>query len=281
MNRSRWLSDMLDNRQSNAVFWPIEHKSQLSLEHLEKQPFWRNPTHFHDCDQLSVVVRGGARVFIGNRFISLYPGFGVVIPNGVIHHVETTDDTTLLTAYFDHAPFSLPRSLPIGIAVSKLLELCLKAFSSTKTSEVSRLDALATVISSEVLISLKRPMANSVGLPSDPRVATIVQAVIQDPANDLSREDWAKEVGASARTIDRIFCAECGVSFQSWKRQIVVQAAIKGLAKGQPVQCVAYDLGYDSDSAFIRMFKGITGRTPGDFQTLARQRIRDLSPQHS
>ncbi|MEE8274655.1 MAG: helix-turn-helix domain-containing protein, partial [Alphaproteobacteria bacterium] len=42
-------------------------------------------------------------------------------------------------------------------------------------------------------------------------------------------------------------------------------AALTRLATGEPVTTVALDLGYDSPSAFIAMFRKALGETPGRY----------------
>ena len=42
-------------------------------------------------------------------------------------------------------------------------------------------------------------------------------------------------------------------------------AALHRLAAGEPVTNVAMEVGYESTSAFISMFKKALGRTPGHF----------------
>ncbi len=44
-------------------------------------------------------------------------------------------------------------------------------------------------------------------------------------------------------------------------------AALRKLAAGEPVTAVALDLGYESQSAFIAMFRRALGVTPGRYFT--------------
>jgi AraC-like DNA-binding protein len=101
--------------------------------------------------------------------------------------------------------------------------------------------------------------------PKDRRVARIVETILADPADRRTREDWSKIVSASSRTIDRIFMTETGMSFGAWKRQAVLLESMRRLAAGQPVTTVAFDVGYDSPSAFIAMFRRTFGITPSKF----------------
>ena len=72
-------------------------------------------------------------------------------------------------------------------------------------------------------------------------------------------------VGASERTLARLFLKETGVGFRQWRQRLRMLTAIERLAAGQDVTAVALDLGYSSSSAFIAMFKRELGETPGRF----------------
>ena len=50
-----------------------------------------------------------------------------------------------------------------------------------------------------------------------------------------------------------------------WRQQLHVQVALRELGRGVPVTAIAFDLGYESASAFITMFKRNTGQTPGSW----------------
>lgn len=85
------------------------------------------------------------------------------------------------------------------------------------------------------------------------------EALLENPADERSLEDWAPQVGASARTLARLFVSETGLTFAEWRRQVRLLEAIDRLGKGQAVTRVALDLGYESPSAFIAMFRRTLG----------------------
>ena len=66
----------------------------------------------------------------------------------------------------------------------------------------------------------------------------------------------------TTRTLARLFDRELGMSFRAWRQQRRLLASLEMLAGGQPVTSVALDLGYDSPSAFIAMFKRALGKSP-------------------
>jgi AraC-like DNA-binding protein len=108
----------------------------------------------------------------------------------------------------------------------------------------------------------------SVPLPRDPRLVALCRALLDRPAASDTLEDWALRVGASARTLARLFRRETGMSFIAWRQQVRLAEAMGRLAKGEPVARIAEGLGYSSPSAFTAMFHRALGATP--LQYLAR-----------
>jgi AraC-like DNA-binding protein len=52
------------------------------------------------------------------------------------------------------------------------------------------------------------------------------------------------------------------MSFGKWRQQLRLLHAMRQLALGRPVTTVAFEVGYDSPSAFIAMFRSVLGTTP-------------------
>jgi AraC-like DNA-binding protein len=102
-------------------------------------------------------------------------------------------------------------------------------------------------------------------MPRDPRLQAIAQGVLRDPADPRTLTHWARDVGASTRILARLFLADTGLTFRHWCQQARLLEALRRLASREPVTAVALDLGYDSPSAFIAMFKRALGTTPGRY----------------
>jgi AraC-like DNA-binding protein len=101
--------------------------------------------------------------------------------------------------------------------------------------------------------------------PSDQRLRRIAAALRRCPADKRSLAVWGRTVGASSRTLARLFRLETGMNFQHWQRQVRLLAGLIRLAGGEPVTLVALEVGYDSPSAFIAMFKRALGKTPSQY----------------
>jgi AraC-like DNA-binding protein len=100
----------------------------------------------------------------------------------------------------------------------------------------------------------------------DKRLRALCEAVLRDPAEKAQLRVWVARVGASERTVARLFRDELGTNFQQWRQQAILAHALPLLARGMPISQVAAASGYASDSAFSAMFKLAMGKAPSYFQ---------------
>jgi AraC-like DNA-binding protein len=102
-------------------------------------------------------------------------------------------------------------------------------------------------------------------IPGDGRLQKIFLGLTENPADKRNLNDWGKTVGATSRTLARLFRSKTGMSFTQWGQQVKILEGLKRLTREEPVTTVALDLGYDNPSAFIAMFRKALGRTPGQY----------------
>jgi AraC-like DNA-binding protein len=100
---------------------------------------------------------------------------------------------------------------------------------------------------------------------SDRRLDMLCRAVIENPSVDIGFEQHAANVGASVRTLARLFTRELGMGFAEWRRQVQLAIAVSRLAEGQPVSAVARQFGY-LPSSFSDMFRRELGVPPSGFR---------------
>jgi len=62
--------------------------------------------------------------------------------------------------------------------------------------------------------------------------------------------------------LSRLFTTEAGTRFRRWQRQVRLLTALELLAEGRLVTEVAFEVGYDSRSAFINAFRRTFGTPP-------------------
>src|SRR5260370_1076097 len=70
-----------------------------------------------------------------------------------------------------------------------------------------------------------------------------------DPAETRTLADLGMMVGASDRTLSRLFRQEAGMSFPQWRTQLRLQHALVLLADGTPVTSTALACGWSNPSA--------------------------------
>jgi AraC-like DNA-binding protein len=99
-------------------------------------------------------------------------------------------------------------------------------------------------------------------LPRDPRALRVAEWIRGHAEEPALLKQVARRSGASVRTLERLFLAETGMTFGKWRQQLRLLNALRELAKGRSVTDVALEVGYDSPSAFIAMFRGALGTTP-------------------
>jgi len=76
-------------------------------------------------------------------------------------------------------------------------------------------------------------------------------------------------VHTTERTLMRRCQRDLGMTFAEWRQRLRVVRATPLLEAGQTVETIALDLGYGSASAFITMFKKLTGSTPDELRKAA------------
>jgi len=94
---------------------------------------------------------------------------------------------------------------------------------------------------------------------------------VNGPGDTTSLAHLSKHAGASKRTIERLFQSETEMSSGKWRQQLRLLHALKLLALGESVMTVAFEVGYESTSAFIAAFKGLLGKTPARLCGIVRR----------
>ncbi|MDG9671290.1 helix-turn-helix transcriptional regulator [Hahella sp. CR1] len=114
-------------------------------------------------------------------------------------------------------------------------------------------------------IQAARQPALHLPMPSDKRLLRLSHKLLGAPENNDSLLALASDIGMSERTLTRKFREETGLSLGQWRQLARLARALELLAQGVPVTQTALDLGYDSVSAFIALFRRYIGETPGRY----------------
>ena len=95
----------------------------------------------------------------------------------------------------------------------------------------------------------------------------IARMLYETPADNATLAELGKTVGASSRTLSRLFRDELGMTFYEWRTQLRIHHALVLLAEGHDTPRTAVACGWSSPSSFIAAFTQIVGTTPGRHRT--------------
>lgn len=196
------------------------------------------------------------------------PSRAVWIAPGARHAIHVLEAAEFRTLYM-HAGVT-----PAGwnacrmIVVSPLLRELIPALDAPAPLSPGREAALTQLVLDEITRANTQPLGIPMPHPQDgdKRLRALCEAVLRAPGERSTLAGWAAGIGASERTVTRLFRDELGTSYQQWRQQVVLAHALPLLARGTPVSLVAAASGYASDSAFTAMFKAAMGEPPSAFQ---------------
>lgn len=224
-------------------------------------PTTRYCRHAHDEHQLAWAPSGVLTVETDTGTWVLPPTRALWIPSRVPHETSANGTTTMRSVYL-RPELGPPWSAPQPVVAKPVLAELIHHLADATLSAGQRARAEA------VLLDLLEPVAVATieaPLPRDARALDVARALLAEPADPRSLDEWGREVGASARTLARAFSADTGLGFARWRTLVRIRAALPALADGEPVGNVARRVGYETPSAFVAAFRREVGVTPGAY----------------
>lgn len=252
---------------------------RAKLQHLGTEQ--RVMPHSHPWAQLAFSTTGVTRLTVDHGSYLVPPSRALWIPAGIEHAVTVVEDTTLLTLYLHQPRGRCGPAVPAAeqpqwqgcrvLEVSDLLRALVLALDARPDGsgpgpdrEALRRERLvATLVQDE--LRRARVLRLGIAMPRDKRLRALCEAVLDDPARHRTLQAWARDSGASSRTVARLFRGELGVSFGQWRQQVFLARALSLATQGRPMAQIAGELGYASPSAFTAMVRRTVGQPPKRF----------------
>lgn len=212
--------------------------------------------HSHKWCQLQYATKGILHIKAGNHSFMIPPQRAVWLPSHVKHQVTNFAPTSYRSFHIDESLGHKMGDQVKVIQVSPFLrELILRGCDLWKgkypDSELS--SALMTLLMEEIAQAPVSPL--HLPWPTDPRLKNVCTALQDNPADSRTLTELAKSSGASVRTLNRLFVKECEMNFSVWRQKLRVLEALEMLQENRPITDIALELGYESSSAFITVFK--------------------------
>ncbi|MGW6054491.1 AraC family transcriptional regulator [Streptomyces sp. NPDC055189] len=218
-------------------------------------------THRHDDHQivyagrgvLAVTTSAGSWVAPGTR--------ALWIPAGTMHAHQAHGHLQLHLLGLPATENPLGLETPTVLAVGPLLRELIVAYTRPPQDDGPERARLRAVLLDQLRASPQEPL--HLPTPTAPLLRTLCDTLRAAPADSRTLAELGREVGASDRTLSRLFRSNLGMTFPQWRTQLRLHHALVLLAEDTPVTAVAHLCGWSSASAFIDAFRRTFGHTPG------------------
>ncbi|MER7453633.1 helix-turn-helix transcriptional regulator [Nocardia beijingensis] len=220
--------------------------------------------HSHARGHLVYAARGVLSVHT-ERGTSIVPANRIAwTPAEFTHYHRAHGDTDMRIVFL---PPSLARLVPGHPAVflaSGLAREILLTLTGPREHDRAARARLHRVLVDELQEAHEQPLV--LPQPHDDRLRAVARMLYDNPADNTSLADLGRTIGASARTLSRLFHNELGMTFYEWRTQLRIYHALVLLADGHDTTHVAHACGWANPSSFIAAFTQLIGTTPGRYR---------------
>lgn len=190
------------------------------------------------------------------------PNRALWVPDGQSIRIQMHGRVAIRSLYFQARLHAMDAELRV-LNVSPLLrELVLEAIhrgplDRRKPHDAHLIDCILDQLDEIGQAPLQLPQ------PRDPRARALAARLAESPSVGIA--ELATTVGASRRTLERLFVSDTGMPIARWRRQLRLLQAVRLLGAGHAVTDVAHRVGYATPSAFSAMFRAELGQTPAHY----------------
>ncbi|MEU1519000.1 helix-turn-helix transcriptional regulator [Streptomyces sp. NPDC005811] len=221
--------------------------------------------HRHDDHQIIYAGRGvlaittseGSWVAPGTR--------AIWVPASTVHAHRAYGELDLHLVGLPAAENPLSLAAPTVLAVGPLLRELIIAYTHGEADGSGERARLRAVLLDQLRASPQQPL--HLPTPTTPVLRALCGILQADPGDGRTLAELGREVGASDRTLSRLFRSDLGITFPQWRTQLRLHRALVLLTEGTAVTAVAHQCGWSSASAFIDVFRRTFGHTPGSHPT--------------
>jgi AraC-like DNA-binding protein len=246
-----------------APKWPSARRIVAYV--LDLQRGGGRPQHKHDRAQFLAVTSGSIAVMAEGETFVAPPERGVWVPAHTLHETRHLASTRLRTLYIDPAACSALPDRTTVVQVSPLMRELLSAIVARprayeeQGSDGRLIDVLLDQIAASRALPLNLP------IPASTPLRALAMRILERPMEGPDLQELSNSLHMSARTLQRQFKSETGLSLRSFRRQAKLLKAIELLSARTPVSRISDLLGFGEPSAFISMFRAAYGVTPGRY----------------
>lgn len=224
-------------------------------------PGYAIDAHRHDDHQIVYAARGVLAITTDAGSWVAPATRAIWVPAGTVHAHQAHGEVELHLIGLPATANPLDLDEPAVLTVGPLLRELILVYTRTPHDHTPVRARLRAVLLDQLRASPQQP--GHLPAPTDPRLQALCTVLVADPADNRTLDALGRQVGASARTLARLFQADLGMTFPQWRTQLRLHRALGLLAENVPVTTVARTCGWSSASAFIDVFRRAFGHTPG------------------
>ncbi|MGW4325093.1 AraC family transcriptional regulator [Nocardia sp. NPDC004573] len=216
--------------------------------------------HRHDDHQI---------IYAGHGVLSITTSAGtwvapsthaIWVPAGTVHAHRAYGELHLHMLGLPTTDTPLGLTSPTVLRVEPLLRELIIAY-TRDTGDSPERTRLRAVLLDQLRASPQQPL--HLPTPTTPLLRAVCGMLLDNPGDTRTLTELGRDVGASDRTLSRLFRTDLGLTFPQWRTQLRLHHALILLADKTPVTTVAHRCGWASASAFIDTFRKTFGHTPG------------------
>jgi len=221
-------------------------------------------SHRHARGQLLGASRGLITVGVDGKKWLVPASHSIWLPPHVAHDLTSHGTFSGWSVYVAASQCHFLPTAPCMLRSNALLREALSRAGSWKgLDRVDERACLEGVILGEICTMPQDNLA--LPMPTERGTLRVAEMCLNNLADKRSAEAWAREAAMSARTFHRHFACETGFSFVAWRQRARLIRALEMLADRWQVTRIAVELGYESPSAFVEMFRRHFGVTPAKY----------------
>lgn len=229
--------------------------------------------HQHGCGEFNFCYRGVMKIHIDDKHFLVPPQYGLWLPPRVEHIAFNNCEVVHCSLYIlSEYCESLPKQ-PTILLLNPLIRSILWTLQNNEIifPETDKEKRLLQVLVDQLC---EMPKVDSYLPTSNDRILKpILQFLDDNPHSCLSLSQLARQFNTTERTLMRRSKQELGITLGEWRQRLRVIKALSLLGETDyTIESIAFELGYNSASALISIFRKLMRVSPAEF----RKKLRDV-----
>lgn len=254
MERARFCHLTVDLVKKQAYVW---HEADWKFS---------DEWHSHHMGQLIFVEKGVQYLHTAERTYLLPTHHCAWIPPGLMHRTSSPVNPVYLRCIFVSQTTNDAFFKEVNIfhtpKVLREMILFTEQWSRLEEEDPLELDFLKALIGI-LPITFQSALPLVLPVPQNPRIARMIDYLTENIANDIKIPELALNFNLSARTMERLFKQDIGITVAGYIKLYKIIKAVELLSiTGETVKSVARQVGYDSVSTFSNTFYNVLGLRP-------------------